>query len=1073
MPSYGGGTERKLAGIGFELKKMFSKKGVFPLIKAYGYAGTVCVGPMLLGMFFLIVIGVMTVSFGASEHERELLNSMVTYTLLASMVLAGVLSMVLTRFVADCLYSGNKGAILPSFWGGVSVMLAAGELMYGIFLACAGIPAVYAVLCFLLFGELVLVWTQMSYLTAVKDYQGIIKIFACSLVLGCIVGAGLILGTGIKVVTAMLTAVTSAYGVMAVLYYRLMSRYFPEGDTRSMDFIKWINKYPQLVFLGLFMSLGLFGHLVIMWSGAAGRQIQGLFYAAPAYDIPAIAAFLSILITTINFVTSVEVNFYPKYRAFFDELNNGGILKDIRQEGEEMKSVLYRELTYTFMKQLFTTLIFIIVGSILLPRLPLGVDDDMLGIYRVLCMGYAFYAIGNCLMLIDLYFADNTGALISGSVFMAVSCAGTFFFRNMDMKYYGAGFWAGSVLFAVTAFIVLRNYLKNLMYNVLCRKPLHEKRRLGIAALIAVIMCVSMTVSACSANEAQSNAVQGTEESTGEGTMETISGADRIEKSTEVSKQIKDNDTLYERQDNSSVVTMYLTVTKGNKSDNTDHTWTQINSYSVYDYEEMGVERYAVNGLLQVGNENGPVEGELGYGQNVPNATVTIRGQSSSRNAQKNYKIVIRDDKGLWNDQKVINLNKHMSDFPRFSNKLSYDLEAELPDLISLRTQFVHLYVRDMTEGGSGVFEDYGLYTHVEQFNKRALKSHGLDRNGQLYKINYFEFYRYEDVIMPKNYAGYDAEDFEEYLEIKGSDDHGKLIAMLEDVNDYSMPISEVLDKWFEENNLFSWMAFNILMGNVDTQSRNSFLYSPLNESTWYFISWDNDGAFTASKSLFHGDERGWEKGVSNYWGNVLFRRILMDETLRGKLDDKINEFRSIITEDKLKSMIKLYSPIVKQYSQVSPDSTYMPLTPEEYEEFLQVMVHEPDLNYEMYKESLNTPMPFYITTPVVKDGKVRFGWEAAYDFDAEDVYYTLEVARDYSFEEPIIKAENLFVIEYEYDGMLEPGQYFVRVTAKNESGYEQTAFDYYSAGGSRHIYGVKCFFVLEDGSIWEDIYEE
>ena len=202
-----------MAGIGFELKKMFSKKGVFPLIKAYGYAGTVCVGPMLLGMLFLIVIGAMSISFGATEHERELLNSMVTYTLLSSMVLTGILSMVLTRFVADSLYSGNTGAILPSFWGGVSIMLAAGELMYGIFLACAGITAVYAVLCLILFGELVLVWTQMSYLTAVKDYQGIIKIFACSLVLGCIVGAGLILGTWLNVVTSMLVSVTVAYGV--------------------------------------------------------------------------------------------------------------------------------------------------------------------------------------------------------------------------------------------------------------------------------------------------------------------------------------------------------------------------------------------------------------------------------------------------------------------------------------------------------------------------------------------------------------------------------------------------------------------------------------------------------------------------------------------------------------------------------------------------------------------------------------------------------------------------------------------------------------------------------------------
>jgi spore coat protein H len=176
----------------------------------------------------------------------------------------------------------------------------------------------------------------------------------------------------------------------------------------------------------------------------------------------------------------------------------------------------------------------------------------------------------------------------------------------------------------------------------------------------------------------------------------------------------------------------------------------------------MGVDRYCVNGLLQVGDENGPVMGELGYGQNVPNATVSIRGQSSSKNEQKNYKITIKDNKGTWNDQKVINLNKHVSDYSRFTNKLCYDLMTQIPDMISLRTQFVHLYVKDMTEGGSGEFEDYGLYTQVEQLNKRALKSHGLDKNGQLYKVNYFEFYRYPDVIKLKNDADYDVEAFEE-----------------------------------------------------------------------------------------------------------------------------------------------------------------------------------------------------------------------------------------------------------------------------------------------------------------------
>lgn len=87
---------------------------------------------------------------------------------------------------------------------------------------------------------------------------------------------------------------------------------------------------------------------------------------------------------------------------------------------------------------------------------------------------------------------------------------------------------------------------------------------------------------------------------------------------------------------------MYLTVSRGNDSENTNHSWAEINHYSVYDYEAMGVPRYQVAALLQVGDENGPVVGELGYDTLTPNATVQIRGQTSSENAQKNYKIKLK-----------------------------------------------------------------------------------------------------------------------------------------------------------------------------------------------------------------------------------------------------------------------------------------------------------------------------------------------------------------------------------------------------------------------------------------------
>ncbi len=474
-----------MAGIGFELKKLFSKKGVFSLLRAYGYAGIVCTGPMILGMLLLIGISFIASFFGAASHDRELLNSMITYTLLASMFVTNTFSMVLTRFVADMLYEKKPGAVLPSFWGSTCMMLAAGELLYGIFLLCAGISWLYVGMCFLLFGELVVVWNEMNYLTAIKDYSGIIRIFAAALLIAW--GLAFVLSaSGIDTIPALFLAVIVAYGVMAVFYYRLMVSYFPAGDRSSACFLPWLDHYPELILLGFFLSLGLFGHLVIMWSGNAGKQIQGLFYGAPVYDIPAILAFLSILITTINFVTSVEVQFYPKYRAYFDALNHGGILKDIRQAGQEMKSVLGRELAYTFMKQFFTTVIFIIIGTFVLPVLPLGINEDMLGIYRVLCIGYAFYAIGNCMLLISLYFSDNKGALASAAVFMAVSCTATWMLKNRSAVGYGVGFWLGAAAFAITAAVVLWKYLDGLIYHVLCSQPVLEEVRQGIFTQLAV-----------------------------------------------------------------------------------------------------------------------------------------------------------------------------------------------------------------------------------------------------------------------------------------------------------------------------------------------------------------------------------------------------------------------------------------------------------------------------------------------------------------------------------------------------------------------------------------------------------
>ena len=374
-----------------------------------------------------------------------------------------------------------------------------------------------------------------------------------------------------------------------------------------------------------------------------------------------------------------------------------------------------------------------------------------------------------------------------------------------------------------------------------------------------------------------------------------------------------------------------------------------------------------------------------------------VRGQTSSNNSQKNYKVELKKGKGTWRQQRAIALNKHMGEGMRFRNKMAYDLIRGIPQMMGLRTQFVHLWVCDQTEKSNDTFEDFGLFTQVEQLNKTGMKNHGMDSNGQLYKINSLEFYRYEEGIKKEDDPTYDQKAFEKLLEIKGDSDHTKLIDMLTDLNDNSKSIGDILDQYFDRENLTYWMAYQILTGNVDTQNRNTYLYSPQNSDTWYLIAWDNDGSFMRTEYNIQNrfDQGSWECGVSNYWGNVLFQRCLQSEDFREELDAAIQDLRSYLSVDRISSMIEGYRSVTQKYLNQMPDLMNAPLTEAKYETIASAIPSEVEQNYELYKESLEKPMPFYIGKPVIKGNILKFNWDASYDFDAETITYTVQLAKD------------------------------------------------------------------------------
>ena len=82
-------------------------------------------------------------------------------------------------------------------------------------------------------------------------------------------------------------------------------------------------------------------------------------------------------------------------------------------------------------------------------------------------------------------------------------------------------------------------------------------------------------------------------------------------------------------------------------------------------------------------------------------------------------------------------------DITRLRNALYFKLLQDVPAIPSLRTQFVHLYMRDQSgDTPQTAYTDCGLYTQVELPNNRYLRNHALSMDGSLYKANMCELSR-------------------------------------------------------------------------------------------------------------------------------------------------------------------------------------------------------------------------------------------------------------------------------------------------------------------------------------------
>jgi uncharacterized membrane protein len=456
-----------LAGIGFELKKLFNKKGLLASVRAYFYSIFVTIGPTIISVIVITFLQLLLKRSGVERYEREILQATIMYSFIFSVIIVSGYCMMLSRYLADRLYVNRKEDILPALYGSLSIIMIISAIVGTIFYYRSPLDIVYKLFAYLLFVELVIQMVLSVYISAVKNFKKIAYSFIYGTVLGIITGYLLIKYALVSEILSVLIGFDICIFVVILFLVHEIKSYFREKSTLYFNFMKYFRKFYLVFFTNMFYTLGLYGHNFVFWAlSEKNHIIKDTYIYAPSYDIPAFYAFMSIMPTMVMFVVKVETAFYEKYRNYFYLINNGACYEDIQVAKKDMNKVIFKELIYIMEIQLFFSIGAIIIGMKHLSRL--GFTSSMIDLYSILVLGFYCVIMMFVVMTLLLYFDNKKSACMIAGYFMITSFLYTYITIFLGESFYGLGFFISGLSAVIISIIKLVNYLKNIEYYVFC-----------------------------------------------------------------------------------------------------------------------------------------------------------------------------------------------------------------------------------------------------------------------------------------------------------------------------------------------------------------------------------------------------------------------------------------------------------------------------------------------------------------------------------------------------------------------------------------------------------------------------
>jgi uncharacterized membrane protein len=462
-----------MAGIGFELRKLFSEKDkAFGDVKALAYSSIVSVGPWIITSISLNIIVWLSNIVNMARADKVAYTSTVLYAFIFSQFLTSPFQYLITRYISDSVFKGKIYKIRGAYIGIVKIVTTIGFFMSYFFIRKGEFSGNYKAVFVILFITMSLTWVTMIFISLLKNYNFMIKSFFSGNIIAIILAYLFIKNPIFFIKEPPIFWMLFSYTVGLFLNFFFTSLYllkiFKGENSGDFEFLNYFKGYFSLFLVGIFYISGVWTHIIMNWFLGDSYFIRNVFLISPLYEVAVFYAFCTSIPSMIYFMVFLETRFLPVYKEYYKNIFYVGTYEEVNFSLKKMFEVLNREVLYCMELQFIISLTFILTANVIFDYFRL--DLYFLDIFRLTILSAYCTVFISIFITIFLYFDSKIYAVLLSIIFFVTSFIFSYIFGKMGEDYVGVGFFLSSFISFGAGNLFIKGLFKDLNYITMFKR---------------------------------------------------------------------------------------------------------------------------------------------------------------------------------------------------------------------------------------------------------------------------------------------------------------------------------------------------------------------------------------------------------------------------------------------------------------------------------------------------------------------------------------------------------------------------------------------------------------------------